>query len=169
MHVWVGQKLLKRNFKEFYSLSQSCNQEPILPKMIINVNLSLKWLNAISTPPTKYPTVSPKFFPSVWYAIPLLLLGAILLLHAHFQRVDNEKQHINWHRYDLSLLLEQIPSQWRRPVASSETLDLLHRTMCVVTYRRIAMAIGMASKVDVFFHHFSFAVALAATRAIRSK
>jgi hypothetical protein len=35
-------------------------------------------------------------------------------------------------------------------VASSEVLDLLHWVMCTVTYRRIAMAIKMASFVGVF-------------------
>jgi hypothetical protein len=35
-------------------------------------------------------------------------------------------------------------------VASSEALDLLHWAMCTVTYRRIAMAIKMASFVGVF-------------------
>jgi hypothetical protein len=36
-------------------------------------------------------------------------------------------------------------------VDSSEALDLLYWAMCVVTYRRIAMAIKMASKVGVRF------------------
>ncbi len=48
------------------------------------------------------------------------------------------------------MLLDIILTQWWRPVASSETLDLLHWVMCTVTYRRIAMAIEMASKVGVF-------------------
>jgi hypothetical protein len=39
---------------------------------------------------------------------------------------------------------------WRRPVASSEALDLLHQAMCAVKYRRIAMAIKMASFAGVF-------------------
>ena len=58
----------------------------------------------------------------------------------------------NWRRYDRFLLLERILSQWRRPVASSEALELLHWAMRAVAYRRIAMAIGMASKVGVFSH-----------------
>jgi hypothetical protein len=48
------------------------------------------------------------------------------------------------------MLSDIILAQWRRPVASSEALDLLHWVMCVVTYRRIAMAIETASKVGVF-------------------
>jgi hypothetical protein len=42
------------------------------------------------------------------------------------------------------ILLDIILVRWRCPVASSEALDLLHRAMRVVTYRRIAMAIKMA-------------------------
>ena len=48
------------------------------------------------------------------------------------------------------MLLDIILTQWRHPVASSEALDLLHRAMCAVTYRRIAMAIKMASFAGVF-------------------
>ncbi len=43
-----------------------------------------------------------------------------------------------------------ILTQWWCPVASSEALDLLHWEMRVVTYRRIAMAIEMASLAGVF-------------------
>ena len=35
-------------------------------------------------------------------------------------------------------------------MASSEALDLLHRAMCTVTYRRIAMAIKTATFLGVF-------------------
>jgi hypothetical protein len=48
------------------------------------------------------------------------------------------------------MLLGIILAQLRGPVASSEALDLLHQAMCTVTYRRIAMAIKMASFVGVF-------------------
>jgi hypothetical protein len=48
------------------------------------------------------------------------------------------------------MLSNIILAQWRRPVASSEALDLLHQAMHAVTYQRIAMAIKMASKVGVF-------------------
>ena len=41
-------------------------------------------------------------------------------------------------------------AQWRRPVASSEVLDLLHRAMHAATYRRIAMAIKTAYFLGVF-------------------
>jgi len=46
--------------------------------------------------------------------------------------------------------------QWL--VASSEALDLLHWALPTVTYRRIAMAIKMTSKVDVFFSLLLFAM-----------
>jgi hypothetical protein len=58
----------------------------------------------------------------------------------------------NWHRYVPLLLLEQILTQWWRPVASSEALDLIHWAMSAVMYQRITMAIKTASKVSVFFH-----------------
>jgi hypothetical protein len=48
------------------------------------------------------------------------------------------------------MLSGMILAQWRRPVASSEALDLLHWTMHMVTYRRIVMAIKMASSAGVF-------------------
>ena len=47
---------------------------------------------------------------------------------------------------------EQVFPQWRHPVASSEALDFLHWAMHAVLYRRIAMAIEMASKVGVLIH-----------------
>ncbi len=49
------------------------------------------------------------------------------------------------------LLLAAILTQWWRPVASSEALDLLNWAMHAVMYRCIAMAIKMASKVGVCF------------------
>ncbi len=42
-----------------------------------------------------------------------------------------------------------ILARWRRPVASNEALDLLHRAMRAVTYRRIAMAIKTATFLGV--------------------
>jgi hypothetical protein len=50
----------------------------------------------------------------------------------------------------LFMLLDIILARWRRPVASSEALDLLHRAMRVVTFQRIAMAIKMATFLGVF-------------------
>ncbi len=48
------------------------------------------------------------------------------------------------------MLLGIILTRWRRPVASSEALDLLHWVMHAVTYRYIAMAIKMAIFAGVF-------------------
>jgi hypothetical protein len=48
------------------------------------------------------------------------------------------------------MLSDIILAQWRHPVASNESLDLLHWAMHAVKYRRIAMAIKTASFVGVF-------------------
>jgi hypothetical protein len=56
----------------------------------------------------------------------------------------------NWHMHDQLQLLAAILAQWRRLVASNKALNLLHRAMCIVTYRRIAMAIKTASFSGVF-------------------
>jgi hypothetical protein len=42
-------------------------------------------------------------------------------------------------------------AQWRHPVASSEALDVLHRAIRPASYRRIRMAIKIASDLSVFF------------------
>ncbi len=63
-------------------------------------------------------------------------------------------------RYVPFMLSDTILTQWWSPVASSEALDLLYWTMCTVTYRCIAMAIKMSSKVGVFFHCCLFACRL---------
>jgi hypothetical protein len=71
--------------------------------------------------------------------------------------------------HDQLLLSAAILAQWRRPVASSEALNLLHWALHAVLYQSTAAAINMASKVVAFCHHCLFAVAPAATGAIRSK
>ncbi len=63
---------------------------------------------------------------------------------------DNENIEKNHHSHVHTMLLGIILTQWQRPVASSEALDLLHQGMRTVTYRRIAMAIKTASFVGVF-------------------
>jgi hypothetical protein len=45
----------------------------------------------------------------------------------------------------------QALAQWRHPVASSEALDVLHRAMCPMSYRRICMAIEIANDLPAFF------------------
>ncbi len=67
------------------------------------------------------------------------------------------------------MLPDIIIAQWRHPVASSEALDLLHRAMHTVTYRRIAMAIKTASFLGVLLIVVCLPVALAAAGAIRSE
>jgi hypothetical protein len=57
----------------------------------------------------------------------------------------------------LFMLLDIILAQWRRPVASSKALDLLHWAMCAFMYQRIAMTIKMASFVGVFVDYCLFA------------
>jgi hypothetical protein len=54
-------------------------------------------------------------------------------------------------------------------VASIESLNLLYQAMHAVAYRRIAMAIRMASKVGVFFIVVVLYVTPAATKAIHSR
>ena len=56
-------------------------------------------------------------------------------------------------------------------MASMKAMNLLHRAMLTVSYRRIAMANKMASKVGVFFIIVLLIVtlALAAAGAIRSE
>jgi hypothetical protein len=75
----------------------------------------------------------------------------------------------NWHLYVPFMLLDIILTKWRHPVASSEALDLLHRAMCAVMHRHIAIAIKTASKVGVFFIVICLLVAQAAAGVIRSK
>ncbi len=58
----------------------------------------------------------------------------------------------NRHRYvPFTLVVWKLAQYWH-PMASSESLDLLHQTMHTVTHGSIAVAIRMASKVGVFFH-----------------
>ncbi len=56
----------------------------------------------------------------------------------------NHRSHVQF------MLSDIILAQWQRPVASGEALDLLHRAMCAVTFRRTAMAIKTATILGVF-------------------
>jgi hypothetical protein len=51
------------------------------------------------------------------------------------------------HRGDTAQAL----TRWRHPVASSEALDVLHRVMFPASYRRVCMAIEIASNLPTFF------------------
>jgi hypothetical protein len=56
----------------------------------------------------------------------------------------------NWRMRDQLQLSAAILARWWRLVASNKALNLLHRAMCAVTYRRITMAIETASFLGVF-------------------
>jgi hypothetical protein len=63
---------------------------------------------------------------------------------------DDENINKNCRGHVPTMLLGKILAQLQHPVASSEARDLLHPAMRAVTYRRIAMAIKMASFAGVF-------------------
>ncbi len=101
-------------------------------------------------PPPDYILTLVKPFSFVWYVIPPLKTGFLAStrdLFLWFWQWKHQKKRRSQVRFMLSGI---ILAQWRRPVASSEALNLLHWAMHVVTYRRIAMAIKTASFVGVF-------------------
>ncbi len=67
-----------------------------------------------------------------------------------FLRFDDENIKKKRHSHVQFMLSDIILARWWRPVASSEALDLLHRGLGAVTYRRIAIAIKMATFLGVF-------------------
>jgi len=67
------------------------------------------------------------------------------------------------------MISEQVLVRWRSLVAFRKALDLLHQAMLVLSYRRIAMAIEMASKAGVFFTVVLLIVTVAAAVAIWSE
>jgi hypothetical protein len=77
------------------------------------------------------------------------------------ENIKKRRSHVQF------MLLDIILAQWRRLVASSEALDLLHWVMHAVTYRRIAMAIKTATVYLLIV--VCLPVALAAAGAIRSE
>jgi hypothetical protein len=61
------------------------------------------------------------------------------------ENIDNKRRsHVQF------ILLDIILARWRRPVASSKALDLLHWAMRAVLYRRTASAIIMATFLGAF-------------------
>jgi hypothetical protein len=56
----------------------------------------------------------------------------------------------NRHMHDQLQLSAAILTRWQCLVASNKALNLLHRAMYALTYRRIAMAIKMASYLGAF-------------------
>jgi hypothetical protein len=104
------------------------------------------------TPLTNY-ILFIKPFSFVSYVISLLKTGFLASTHDLFLRFwqwKHEKKTKNCCSYVRCILLGIILARWRHPVASSEALDLLNWAMCMVMYRRIAMAIKMASFAGVF-------------------
>jgi hypothetical protein len=67
-----------------------------------------------------------------------------------FLQVDDENHQKNRHGHVPFMLSDIILAQWRRPVASSIALHLLHWVMRAVTYWRIAIAIETFSFVGLF-------------------
>jgi hypothetical protein len=65
--------------------------------------------------------------------------------------------------------LAAILARWWHLVASNKTLNLLHRAMCTVTYRRVAMAIKTATFYGDLLIVVCLPVALVAAGVIRSK
>jgi hypothetical protein len=63
---------------------------------------------------------------------------------------DNENIEKNRRSHVQFILLDIILAQWRRPVASSKALDLLHWAMRTVLYRRTIIAINMDTCLGVF-------------------
>jgi hypothetical protein len=96
-------------------------------------------------------------------------MGALASTRDLFVQVDDEKTKKKQGRLDPLQLSATILARWRHLVASNKALNLFYRAMCAVLYRRTAMAIKMASLLGTFFVIVSFAVALVAAGAIRSK
>jgi hypothetical protein len=70
---------------------------------------------------------------------------------------NDENIEKNCHSHVQFILSDIILARWQHPVASSKALDLLHRAMCAVLYRRTAAAINMAIFLGVFVDFFLFA------------
>ncbi len=75
----------------------------------------------------------------------------------------------NWRSFDRNTLSERTLAQCRHPVASIKSLDIRHRAMRAVSYRRTATAIKMASKVGAFFVVVVFIETMAAAGAKQSE
>jgi hypothetical protein len=75
----------------------------------------------------------------------------------------------NRHMRDQLQQTATILAQWWRLVASNKALNLFHRAMCTVMYRRVAMAIKTATFLGAFVDCFCLPDALAAAGAIRSE
>ncbi len=123
------------------TVSRNANaiQQPFLHKLLCHVD-----------PPQNYIFIFIKPFSFVWYVIPLLKTGFLASTRDLFLLFWGWKHKKNHCSHDPIMLSGIILAWWRRPVASSESLDLLHQVMHVVMYWRIAMAIKTASFAGVF-------------------
>ncbi len=103
----------------------------------------------LDPPPINYIVTLVKPFSFIWYVIPLLKTGVLVSTRNLFLRFWQWK-HKKRRSHVQFILSDIIFTQWRRPVASSKALYLLHQVICAVTYRRIAMAIKTACFLGVF-------------------
>jgi hypothetical protein len=78
-----------------------------------------------------------------------LKTGALSSTHDLFLQVYDEKTQKKRYMSDRLHLSAAILAQWQHPVASREALDLLHWAMRTVLYRRITVAINMATFLGV--------------------
>ena len=87
--AWVAQKLFKCNLWTVFTMSKSCDRKPITPKVILSANQSLKQLKCHINPPPQLSIRSfyLKCFLSVWYVIPILLVGAIIFTSWPFSMI----------------------------------------------------------------------------------
>ncbi len=92
---------------------------------------------------------------SVWYVIPLLLLGVLTSPKPPFQPTDDEKTRKNSEMRDRFHISAAILVRRRRPVASGIALDPLRRSMRLVTYRCTDRASETADKYGTFLHFFN--------------
>jgi hypothetical protein len=75
------------------------------------------------------------------------------ILYELSMRKLKKKRHI----HDQLCLLAAILTRWWHLMASNKASNLLHQAMCAVTFRRIAMAIKVASFLGVFIDCCLFA------------
>ena len=80
-----------------------------------------------------------------------------------------KRQQIHGIAMSLFIISEQVLARWRCLVAFMKAMDLPHRAMRAVQYRRTATAIEMVDKVDIYCIIIMFSVTLAAVGAILIK
>ena len=109
-----------------------------------------KQYHAALTPPTKYPIVLLKRFPSVWYVWPLLLLGVAFVPCGLFWWFDDEIYHKQLAlACPIDAIRVSVLAWWGHPADSRKAMNLLHWAMHTILYWRIVVAIEMASKLVI--------------------